>query len=141
MPAPRALPAHQRRLLRAARAANPHTVLELTSAYPYVVDVTRLPAVLWTAYGGQAAGTALARTLAGDVSPAGSLPQTWYASDADLPDLFDYDVIGARQTYLFRRQPALPLRPRPVIRVLRVRRRLGRCRGRLAWTAARCWLC
>ncbi|MQY39283.1 Xylan 1,4-beta-xylosidase [Streptomyces sp. RB17] len=95
------LPGHQQRLLRAARAANPRTVLVLTSAYPYAVDVARLPAVLWTAHGGQAAGTALARTLAGDVSPAGRLPQTWYASDADLPGLLDYDIIGGRQTYLY----------------------------------------
>ncbi|GHH86977.1 glycoside hydrolase family 3 C-terminal domain-containing protein [Streptomyces capitiformicae] len=96
-----ALPAHQERLLRAARAANPNTALVLVSAYPYALDHADLPAVLWTAHGGQAAGTALARVLAGDVSPAGRLPQTWYASDADLPDLLDYDVIGARQTYLY----------------------------------------
>ncbi|MET7451711.1 glycoside hydrolase family 3 C-terminal domain-containing protein [Streptomyces sp. NPDC005574] len=95
------LPAQQDRLLRAARAANPATVLALTSAYPYAVDPADLPAVLWTAHGGQAAGTALARVLAGDVSPAGRLPQTWYAGDADLPDLLDYDVIGGRQTYLY----------------------------------------
>ncbi|MEV5551914.1 glycoside hydrolase family 3 C-terminal domain-containing protein [Streptomyces sp. NPDC052309] len=95
------LPDHQERLLRAARAANPHTVLALVSAYPYAVDTEPLPAVLWTAHGGQAAGTALARVLAGDVSPAGRLPQTWYASDADLPGLLDYDVIGGRQTYLY----------------------------------------
>jgi beta-glucosidase len=95
------LPAQQERLLRAARAANPNTVLALTSAYPYAVDTTALPAVLWTAHGGQAAGTALARVLAGDVSPAGRLPQTWYTDDADLPDLLDYDVIGGRQTYLY----------------------------------------
>ncbi|MFI8950854.1 glycoside hydrolase family 3 C-terminal domain-containing protein [Streptomyces sp. NPDC053750] len=95
------LPAHQGRLLRAARAANPNTVLTLVSAYPYAVDARPLPAVLWTAHGGQAAGTALARVLAGDVSPAGRLPQTWYADDADLPDLLDYDVIGGRQTYLY----------------------------------------
>ncbi|MET7429204.1 MULTISPECIES: glycoside hydrolase family 3 C-terminal domain-containing protein [Streptomyces] len=95
------LPEHQLRLLRAARAANPRTVLALVSAYPYAVDTARLPAALWTAHGGQAAGTAVARVLAGDVSPAGRLPQTWYASDADLPDLLDYDVIGSRQTYLY----------------------------------------
>ncbi|WP_309094342.1 glycoside hydrolase family 3 C-terminal domain-containing protein [Streptomyces sp.] len=95
------LPDHQERLLRAARAANPATVLALVSAYPYAVDPAELPAVLWTAHGGQAAGTALARVLAGDVSPAGRLPQTWYARDADLPDLLDYDVIGSRQTYLY----------------------------------------
>ncbi|MFH9088370.1 glycoside hydrolase family 3 C-terminal domain-containing protein [Streptomyces sp. NPDC017673] len=95
------LPEHQLRLLSAALAANPRTVLVLVSAYPYAVDTARLPAALWTAHGGQAAGTALARVLAGDVSPAGRLPQTWYASDADLPDLLDYDVIGSRQTYLY----------------------------------------
>lgn len=96
-----ALPAHQERLLRAARAANPHTVLALVSAYPYAVDPAALPAILWTSHGGQAAGTALARVLSGDVSPAGRLPQTWYSDDADLPDLLDYDVIGSRQTYLY----------------------------------------
>ncbi|MFD6275231.1 glycoside hydrolase family 3 C-terminal domain-containing protein [Streptomyces sp. NPDC060209] len=98
-----ALPAQQDRLWRAAHAANPRTVLVLASAYPYaVVDAAEgLPALLWTAHGGQAAGTALARVLAGDVSPAGRLPQTWYASDDDLPGLFDYDIIGSRQTYLY----------------------------------------
>ncbi|MCY1654805.1 glycoside hydrolase family 3 C-terminal domain-containing protein [Streptomyces sp. B21-088] len=106
-----ALPAQQDRLWRAAHAANPRTVLVLSSAYPYaVVDAAAaLPALLWTAHGGQAAGTALARVLAGDVSPAGRLPQTWYASDDDLPGLFDYDVIGSRQTYLyFRGTPLFP---------------------------------
>ncbi|WP_189713727.1 glycoside hydrolase family 3 C-terminal domain-containing protein [Streptomyces phaeofaciens] len=95
------LPAHQERILTAARAANPRTVLALVSAYPYAIEPGPLSAVLWTAHGGQAAGSALAGVLAGDVSPAGRLPQTWYAEDADLPDLLDYDVIGARQTYLY----------------------------------------
>ncbi|WP_329125930.1 glycoside hydrolase family 3 C-terminal domain-containing protein [Streptomyces sp. NBC_01465] len=97
------LPPQQDRLWRAAREANPRTALVLTSAYPYAVPEAHeeLPALLWTAHGGQAAGTALARVLAGDVSPAGRLPQTWYASDADLPGLLDYDIIGSRQTYLY----------------------------------------
>ncbi|MDQ0958840.1 beta-glucosidase [Streptomyces sp. B4I13] len=95
------LPAHQERLLAAARAADARTVLVLVSAYPYAFEPGPLAAALWTAHGGQAAGAALARVLAGDVSPAGRLPQTWYADDADLPDLLDYDVIGARQTYLY----------------------------------------
>ncbi|MEI7032679.1 glycoside hydrolase family 3 C-terminal domain-containing protein [Streptomyces pratensis] len=97
------LPDHQRRLWQAARAAQPRTALALVSSYPYAVADAHaaLPALLWTAHGGQAAGAALARVLAGDVSPAGRLPQTWYASDAELPDLLDYDVIGSRQTYLY----------------------------------------
>ncbi|MEV4970351.1 glycoside hydrolase family 3 C-terminal domain-containing protein [Streptomyces scopuliridis] len=98
-----ALPAHQDRLWRAAHAANPRTVLVLTSGYPYAVAdaQARLPALLWTAHGGQAAGTALARVLAGDISPAGRLPQTWYADDAEPAGLLDYDIIGSRQTYLY----------------------------------------
>ncbi|MEU1126109.1 glycoside hydrolase family 3 C-terminal domain-containing protein [Streptomyces sp. NPDC005899] len=98
-----ALPAQQDRIWRTALAANPRTVLVLTSAYPYAVGdaAAELPALLWTAHGGQAAGTALARVVAGDTSPAGRLPQTWYAADADLPGLLDYDVIGSRQTYLY----------------------------------------
>lgn len=101
------LPEHQERLWRAAHAANPNTVLVLTSSCPYAVpeaDIA-LPALLWTAHGGQAAGTALARVLGGDVSPAGRLPQTWYARDADLPGIRDhdlnYDLIAARTTYLY----------------------------------------
>ncbi|WP_326614218.1 glycoside hydrolase family 3 C-terminal domain-containing protein [Streptomyces scopuliridis] len=98
-----ALPPHQDRLWRAAHAANPRTLLVLTSGYPYAVAdaQARLPALLWTAHGGQAAGTALARVLAGDISPAGRLPQTWYADDADPAGLLDYDIIGSRQTYLY----------------------------------------
>ncbi|MGW6598714.1 glycoside hydrolase family 3 C-terminal domain-containing protein [Streptomyces sp. NPDC055036] len=98
-----ALPPHQDRLWRAAHAANPRTALVLTSGYPYAVADAQagLPALLWTAHGGQAAGTALARVLAGDVSPAGRLPQTWYADDADPAGLLDYDIIGSRQTYLY----------------------------------------
>ncbi|MFD1832482.1 glycoside hydrolase family 3 C-terminal domain-containing protein [Streptomyces desertarenae] len=98
-----ALPPQQDRLWRAAREANPRTALVLTSAYPYAVGDAdaALPALLWTAHGGQAAGAALAAVLAGDVPPGGRLPQTWYASDADLPGLLDYDVIGSRTTYLY----------------------------------------
>ncbi|MER5442303.1 glycoside hydrolase family 3 C-terminal domain-containing protein [Streptomyces sp. NPDC002790] len=97
------LPPHQAELWSAARTANPRTALALVSSYPYAVPDahTELPALLWTAHGGQAAGRALARVLAGDISPAGRLPQTWYAADTDLPGLLDYDIIGSRQTYLY----------------------------------------
>ncbi|RKN38756.1 glycoside hydrolase family 3 C-terminal domain-containing protein [Streptomyces hoynatensis] len=106
-----ALPPQQERLWRAAHAANPRTALVLTSAYPYAVpeaDAT-LPALLWTAHGGQAAGTALARVLFGDVSPGGRLPQTWYAGDGELPGMLDYDLIAARSTYLY--YDGVPLYP------------------------------
>jgi beta-glucosidase len=86
-------------------------VLALTSSYPYAVADAHatLPAVLWTAHGGQASGTALAGVLFADVCPSGRLPQTWYASDRDLPDLLDYDLITAGATYLyFRGTPLYP---------------------------------
>ncbi|WP_243741045.1 glycoside hydrolase family 3 protein [Streptomyces sp. 8K308] len=98
-----ALPPQQDRLWRAAHAANPRTALVLVSSYPYAVpdaDAT-LPALLWTAHGGQSAGEALSRVVFGDVSPAGRLPQTWYADDAELPGILDYDLIAARATYLY----------------------------------------
>ncbi|MER7457792.1 glycoside hydrolase family 3 C-terminal domain-containing protein [Micromonospora sp. NPDC126480] len=100
-----ALPRGQEELLRAVRAANPRTVLVVTSSYPYAVGWAHehLPAVLWSAHGGQEHGAALADVLLGDTDPAGRLTQTWYADAADLPELLDYDIIGADATYLYHR--------------------------------------
>jgi beta-glucosidase len=106
-----ALPDGQEALLRAVHAANPRTVLVVTSSYPYAVGWAQrhLPAVLWTSHGGQEHGNALADVLLGDVDPGGRLTQTWYADAADLPDLLDYDIIGADATYLYHRgEPLYP---------------------------------
>jgi beta-glucosidase len=106
-----ALPRDQDALVRAVYAANPRTVLVVSSSYPYAIGWAdaNLPAVVWSAHGGQEYGAALAEVLFGDVSPAGRLTQTWYASAADLPDLLDYDIIGADATYLYHR--GVPLYP------------------------------
>ncbi|NES13621.1 MULTISPECIES: beta-glucosidase [Micromonospora] len=106
-----ALPGGQEALLRAVHAANPRTVLVVTSSYPYAVGWAQehLPAVLWTSHGGQEHGNGLADVLLGDVDPGGRLTQTWYADTADLPDLLDYDIIGADATYLYHRgEPLYP---------------------------------
>ncbi|MFI7072845.1 glycoside hydrolase family 3 C-terminal domain-containing protein [Micromonospora sediminicola] len=106
-----ALPSGQQDLLRAVRAANPRTVLVLTSSYPYAVGGAREhpPAVLWSAHGGQEHGNGLADVLLGAADPGGRLTQTWYADTAELPDLLDYDVIGADATYLYHRgEPLYP---------------------------------
>ncbi|MCW3844450.1 glycoside hydrolase family 3 C-terminal domain-containing protein [Micromonospora yasonensis] len=106
-----ALPAGQEELLRAVYAANPRTVLVVTSSYPYAVGWAQahLPAVLWTSHGGQEHGNALADVLLGDADPGGRLTQTWYADAAELPDLLDYDIIGADATYLYHRgEPLYP---------------------------------
>ncbi|WP_433730712.1 glycoside hydrolase family 3 C-terminal domain-containing protein [Actinoplanes sp. CA-051413] len=112
-----ALPPRQEALLRAVRAANPRTVLVLTSSYPYAVGWAQehLPALVWSAHGGQEFGAALADVLLGEtpdgepVEPTGRLPQTWYRGADELPDLLDYDIIGSDATYLyFRGRPLYP---------------------------------
>ncbi|HET6533692.1 MAG TPA: glycoside hydrolase family 3 C-terminal domain-containing protein, partial [Actinoplanes sp.] len=104
-------------LLRAVHAANPACALILASSYPYAVcwAQAHVPAVLWSAHGGQEYGTALADVLLGSTAdgtpaePAGRLPQTWYRDAGDLPDLLDYDIIGSGATYQwFRGDPLYP---------------------------------
>jgi beta-glucosidase len=105
-----ALPGTQTDLMRAVAAANPRTVLVLTSSYPYAVGWARdnLPALLWSSHGGQEHGAALADVLFGS-EPTGRLTQTWYADAGDLPDLLDYDIVAADATYLYYRgTPVFP---------------------------------
>ncbi|WP_410791702.1 glycoside hydrolase family 3 C-terminal domain-containing protein [Kribbella sp. C-35] len=105
------LPPAQDRLIRQVHAANPRTVLVLSSSYPYGIGWAQqhLPAILWSAHGGQEYGRALADVLFGDDDPAGRLTQTWYHSAADLPGLLDYDIIATDATYLYYR--GTPLYP------------------------------
>ncbi|MFF0269964.1 glycoside hydrolase family 3 C-terminal domain-containing protein [Kribbella sp. NPDC004536] len=105
------LPAAQDRLIRQVHAANPRTVLVLTSSYPFAIGWAQrhLPAILWSAHGGQEYGRALADVLFGDHDPAGRLTQTWYDSAADLPGLLDYDIVTNDATYLYYR--GTPLYP------------------------------
>jgi beta-glucosidase len=105
------LPAAQDRLIRAVHAANPRTVLVLSSSYPFAIGWAQdhLPAILWSAHGGQEYGRALADILLGDQDPSGRLTQTWYHSAADLPGLLDYDIIATDATYLYYR--GTPLYP------------------------------
>ena len=104
-----ALPAGQEAVLRTVLQANPNTTLVLVSSYPYAVGwaAENVPAILWTSHGGQELGTAVAQALTGAYNPAGRLPQTWYASDADLPAPDDYDVIGSGWTYQYSRRDHL----------------------------------
>ncbi|MFI5913101.1 beta-glucosidase [Dactylosporangium sp. NPDC051541] len=106
-----ALPPEQEALLRAVVAANPATALVLVSSYPYAIDwaAEHVPAILWTAHGGQEQGNAVADALLGAYSPGGRLPQTWYRADERLPSPVDYDVIGSGWTYQYHRgDPLFP---------------------------------
>jgi len=104
-----ALPPSQEALLRAVHEANPRTTLVVVSSYPYAIDwaAQHVPAILWTAHGGQEEGNAVADVLTGAYNPAGRLPQTWYAAGAELPAPDDYDVIGSGWTYQYSRREHL----------------------------------
>jgi beta-glucosidase len=106
-----ALPPAQEALIRAVHAANPRTVLVLSSGYPYGIGWAdeHVPAVLWSSHGGQEYGNALADVLLGSADPGGRLTQTWYRDASELPDLLDYDVIACDATYLYYR--GAPLYP------------------------------
>lgn len=104
-----ALAAGQDAVVRAVRKANPRTVMVITSGYPLTWTDDEVPAVLWSAHGGQEYGHALAEVLFGDADPEGRLTQTWYRSEQELPDLLDYDIIASDATYLYFR--GVPLHP------------------------------
>jgi beta-glucosidase len=59
-----------------------------------------VPAIVEAWYPGQAAGTAVADVLFGDVSPAGRLPVTFYRSVGQLPSFDDYSMKGRTYRYL-----------------------------------------
>ncbi|WP_435875673.1 glycoside hydrolase family 3 C-terminal domain-containing protein [Nonomuraea jabiensis] len=104
-----ALAPGQDAVVRAVREANPRTVMVITSGYPLTWTDDEVPAVLWSAHGGQEYGHALAEVLFGDADPEGRLTQTWYRSEQELPDLLDYDIIASDATYLYFR--GVPLHP------------------------------
>ena len=74
------------------------------SAVALAPEAENCDAILQAWYGGQAGGEAVADVLFGDYNPAGRLPVTFYASDADLPDFTDYNMEGHTYRY-FKGQP------------------------------------
>jgi beta-glucosidase len=93
------LPAVQRELLDALAATRVPVVLVLTSGSALAVDTSRARAIVQAWYGGEEGGSAIAETLYGDVSPAGRLPVTFYASTDQLPPFEDYAMAGRTYRY------------------------------------------
>ena len=107
------MPEKQIELLDTALTFNENTALFLVSGYPYALDDgrraddvclmhdDRLTAVLHITHAGPALGTAVTKTLFGDISPAGRCPMTWYDSERELCGIKDYNIIRTRSTYLY----------------------------------------
>ncbi len=87
------LPPGQDELIKAVLAANPHTIVVVTSGGS--VDTSRwldkTPALVQTWYGGQEAGRALAEVLLGKLNPSGKLPISWERGIEDNPAYPNYD--------------------------------------------------
>ena len=103
------LPEPQERLLEAVSATGKPVVLILTSGSALAVNWARahVPAILQAWYPGESGGAAVAGALAGDFSPAGRLPVTFYESAADLPPFDSYAMNGRTYRY-FTGEPLYP---------------------------------
>ena len=100
------LPAQQEKLVEAAIATGKPVIVVLTtgSALAANLPAQRAAAVLETWYNGEAAGTAIAETLAGVNNPAGRLPVTFYKSVDQLPPFDDYSMKNRTYRY-FKGEP------------------------------------
>lgn len=102
------LPKKQRELADLILSVNEDAVLFMVSGYPYAVD-SRFGAVLHTPHSGPEMGAAVARTLFGEISPAGRCPITWYSSENELGSIKDYNIIRTESTYrYYKGEPLFP---------------------------------
>jgi len=95
------LPGPQEKLLERISAVGKPVVLILSSGSSLSVSwaAEHVPAILEAWYPGESGGTAVAELLAGDVSPSGRLPVTFYKSVDQLPAFEDYSM--AKRTYRY----------------------------------------
>jgi beta-glucosidase len=95
------LPAPQQQLLERIHALGKPTVLVLMNGSALAINWadTHVAAILDAWYPGEEGGTALAEAIAGDFSPAGRLPVTFYRSVAQLPAFEDYSMRGRTYRY------------------------------------------
>jgi len=95
------LPAPQQQLLERVSATGKPTVLVLMSGSALAVNWAdrHVPAIVQAWYPGGEGGHAVAGLIAGDYSPAGRLPVTFYKSADQLPPFPDYRMEGRTYRY------------------------------------------
>ena len=95
------LPAPQEQLLERIHALGKPTVLVLMNGSALAINWAdeHLSAIVEAWYPGEEGGTAVAGLLAGDFSPAGRLPVTFYKSTDQLPAFEDYSM--SKRTYRY----------------------------------------
>ncbi len=96
------LPGVQHDLVVAVHAANPRTILVISSNCPVAVnwEQDHVPAIVGGMFLGEEQGNALADVLFGDYNPGGKLSTTWYRRVEDLPDFHDFNIRNGR-TYMY----------------------------------------
>ncbi|MFT4089141.1 MAG: glycoside hydrolase family 3 C-terminal domain-containing protein [Asticcacaulis sp.] len=95
------LPAPQQNMLEALHATGKPVVLVLMNGSAMSVNWAdqHIPAIIEAWYPGGEGGHAVARLIAGDYSPAGRLPVTFYRSADQLPPFKDYSMNGRTYRY------------------------------------------
>ena len=95
------LPGAQHELAKAVFAANPKTILVISSNCPVAVnwENDNLPAIVGAIFAGQAQGTAIADVLFGHYNPAGKTAVTWYRDTGELPLFHDFNITN--RTYMY----------------------------------------
>lgn len=103
------LPAPQQQLLERVKAAGKPVVLVLMNGSALGVNWAdaNVPAIVEAWYPGGDGGTAVAQLIAGDYSPGGRLPVTFYKSVDQLPAFSDYAMAGRTYRY-FTGEPLYP---------------------------------
>ncbi|MGH9734996.1 MAG: glycoside hydrolase family 3 C-terminal domain-containing protein [Candidatus Acidiferrales bacterium] len=104
-----ALPEPQEDLVKKIAALGKPTVLVLMNGGALAVNWAEqhVPAILEAWYPGEEGGAAVAKALAGDFSPAGRLPVTFYTGVAQLPPFDDYSMANRTYRY-FKGEPLFP---------------------------------
>jgi beta-glucosidase len=103
------LPAPQEKLFESISSVGKPVVLVLTNGSALGVNWAQqhVPAIIEAWYPGEEGGTAVAEALAGDFSPSGRLPVTFYKSVAQLPPFEDYSMANRTYRY-FTGEPLYP---------------------------------